>query len=206
MSTDTRLAPRAIKGDPSNDGWVMTTVDGVSEWAAPTGGGGSGIPDTIIDAKGDLIVGTAADTPARLPVGADGEVLVADSGEAGGMKWEAAGSSVKTAVFRVTGLLAVGVGKAKLRNNTGATWTLLNVQADVDTAGVGASVIVDLNKNGTTVFTTQANRPTITTGNTASSKVTAIDVTTVADGDYLTVDIDAIANPAAGLTVTVVYQ
>lgn len=47
--------------------------------------------ESLIDAKGDLIVGTADNTPGRLVVGANGEVLTADSSVAGGMKW--AGSS-----------------------------------------------------------------------------------------------------------------
>jgi hypothetical protein len=42
---------------------------------------------SIIDAKADLIVGTAADTPARLAVGTDGQVLTADSNETAGLKW-----------------------------------------------------------------------------------------------------------------------
>lgn len=46
--------------------------------------------DAIIDAKGDLIVGSAADTPARLAVGTNGQILVADSAEATGIKWAAA--------------------------------------------------------------------------------------------------------------------
>jgi len=51
------------------------------------------IPDTIIDAKGDLIVGTADDTAGRLAVGADGLVLTADSLEATGLKWSSAGGT-----------------------------------------------------------------------------------------------------------------
>jgi hypothetical protein len=42
---------------------------------------------TAIDAKGDLVPGTGADTFARLAVGANGTVLTADSAEATGLKW-----------------------------------------------------------------------------------------------------------------------
>ena len=45
------------------------------------------IQNAIVDAKGDLIGATAADTPARLAVGANGTVLTADSAEATGLKW-----------------------------------------------------------------------------------------------------------------------
>lgn len=44
---------------------------------------------TEIDAKGDLIVGTGADTFDRLAVGTDGYTLVADSTETTGLKWVA---------------------------------------------------------------------------------------------------------------------
>lgn len=53
------------------------------------------IQNAIIDAKGDLIVGTAADTPARLAVGTNGYILTADSAEAAGMKWAAAAGGGK---------------------------------------------------------------------------------------------------------------
>jgi hypothetical protein len=48
-----------------------------------------GIQPTIVDAKGDIIAATAADTPARLAVGANDTVLTADSAEATGLKWAA---------------------------------------------------------------------------------------------------------------------
>jgi hypothetical protein len=47
----------------------------------------SGISATIVDAKGDLIAGTAADTVSRLAVGANNTVLTADSTAATGLKW-----------------------------------------------------------------------------------------------------------------------
>jgi len=45
------------------------------------------IQNAIVDAKGDLIAATAADTPARLAVGSNGQVLTADSTTATGIKW-----------------------------------------------------------------------------------------------------------------------
>jgi hypothetical protein len=48
-----------------------------------------GLTAIFFDAKGDLIVGTAADAVARLPVGANNTALVADSAQSGGMKWTA---------------------------------------------------------------------------------------------------------------------
>lgn len=49
---------------------------------------GTGIAtDSFWDAKGDLAVGTGADTAARLPKGTDGYFLKADSAETTGLKW-----------------------------------------------------------------------------------------------------------------------
>jgi hypothetical protein len=52
-----------------------------------------GIQPTILDAKGDLIVATAADTPARLAVGTNDQVLTADSTTGTGLKWAAVPAS-----------------------------------------------------------------------------------------------------------------
>ena len=46
-----------------------------------------GIQPTIVDAKGDLIAATAADTPARLAVGTNGQYLSADSTASTGLAW-----------------------------------------------------------------------------------------------------------------------
>lgn len=56
------------------------------------------IQNAIVDAKGDLIAATAADTPARLAVGTNGYVLTADSAEATGLKWSAPGAGGMTEI------------------------------------------------------------------------------------------------------------
>jgi hypothetical protein len=58
------------------------------------------IQNAIVDAKGDLIAATAADTPARLAVGTNGYVLTADSAEATGLKWAAASAGAVTLIAR----------------------------------------------------------------------------------------------------------
>lgn len=55
------------------------------KWAAASGG--SGIAATLLDAKGDLIAASAADTAARLAVGSAGTFLFPDSGAATGLTW-----------------------------------------------------------------------------------------------------------------------
>jgi hypothetical protein len=58
----------------------------------------------------------------------------------------------------------------------------------------GTSLIVDLNKNGSTIYTTQANRPTITSdGSDDVSIVAALpDSLQIDQGEFLNIDIDAV--------------
>ena len=66
-----------------------TNTDMDFTWVTPNDA--DAIQNTIVDAKGDLITATAADTPARLAVGTNGQVLTADSTEATGLKWATSG-------------------------------------------------------------------------------------------------------------------
>jgi hypothetical protein len=64
------------------------------------------IQNAIVDAKGDLIAATAADTPARLAVGTNDSILTAASGESTGLKW----SGLSTAFTPTWANLTVGNG------------------------------------------------------------------------------------------------
>lgn len=86
-----------------NDGSDTITI------AASGGGGGSVATDAIFDAKGDLPVGTGADTAARLPVGTNGQVLTADSAETTGLKWATPGGSASYLTMPLLDPLLMGV-------------------------------------------------------------------------------------------------
>ncbi len=112
-------------------------------------------------------------------------------------------AKAKILSYSNTGALTIVSGVHRLYNDSGASWTISSVRASVGTAPTGTSAIIDIHKNGVTIFTTQANRPTIAAAANTSGKVTNMDVTTVADGEYLTVDIDQVGSTIAGADLTV---
>jgi hypothetical protein len=109
----------------------------------------------------------------------------------------------QTITFAKSGALATGIGTYRWWNDTGFTLTILAVRASIGTASTSGAPVFDLNKVGTTVFTTQANRPTIAVGSLTSGKVTGYAVTTIADGEYLTCDVDVAGTGAADAVVQV---
>jgi hypothetical protein len=85
------------------------------------------IAKTIVDAKGDIIAATAADTPARLAVGTNGYVLTADSTAATGLKWASASSG-----FKGVSLYKSGGGTQTIANNTNTALTFDSEFFDTD--------------------------------------------------------------------------
>jgi len=84
--------------------------------------------------------------------------------------------------------------------------TIKSIRAMVGTVPTGAAIIVDIHKNGTTIFTTQDNRPTIAISANDSGEVTNMNVTTVAKGDYFTMDVDQIGSTIAGKDLVAVME
>lgn len=78
------VAAKAVAASPDAGNTLVWNTNG---FYVP----GGAIPASLVDAKGDLIAGTAADTVARVAVGGDGTVLTADSTASAGVSWAAAG-------------------------------------------------------------------------------------------------------------------
>jgi len=85
------------------------------------------IQNTIVDAKGDLIAATAADTPARLAVGANDTMLVADSTAATGLTYKSATTLYPWQTWAVT-LTNITVGNGVVSSRYQQIGKLVNFE------------------------------------------------------------------------------
>lgn len=91
------------------------------------------IQNAIVDAKGDLIAATAADTPARLAVGTNGQVLTADSTAATGLAWASSSSGLTLIKAQTIGTAVSSV------NVTGAFSSTYDNYRIIVTGGVAST-------------------------------------------------------------------
>jgi hypothetical protein len=100
--------------------------------------------------------------------------------------------------FSIQGALSVGVTgrKQRIYNRTGSPWTIVGVQLWVNTAPVGATATLQVNKNGASAFTIS-----VATTVQGSSSPSATNIA-VADGDYLDVDVTAVGSTTPGSDAT----
>lgn len=111
--------------------------------------------------------------------------------------------AVITLAFSIPDTLTIGQKKQRLL--APCAMTLTKVRLVVDTAPTGANLVVDVHTGtaaGTTIFTTQNNRPTIADGNKTGVSV-APDVTSISEGDEFSVYIDQVGSTVAGADLTI---
>jgi len=114
-------------------------------------GSASAINPTIVDAKGDIIAATAADTVARLAVGANDTVLTADSSTATGLKWATPAAGGMTVI--ASGNLS---GSSTTISSIPATYNNLQlIVRDFFTLDSATQLIFRLNGNSTSGSYTQ---------------------------------------------------
>lgn len=137
----------ATAAHPASAIEVTPTINGADDVQEALGGA---VYKTLVDAKGDIIVATAADTVARLAVGAtNGHVLTVDSAEAAGVKWAAAsgGSSGLTHISTTT--LAATATTIEFASIP-ATYRHLMVMGQVRSAAVAGTDVLQLRFNSDT--------------------------------------------------------
>ena len=119
----------------ANDGDITAVTAGIGI----SGGGISGnvtitnAMATAITTKGDLVVGTGTNTFVRQGVGTDGQILIADSVQADGVKW-----GDNTAPYDIG--ITVPVGTTK--ETVSATYTLPAGVYNVQATGAGINTVV----------------------------------------------------------------
>jgi hypothetical protein len=130
---------------------------------------GVGIQPTIVDAKGDLIAATANDAVNRLAVGTNGQVLVADSGETTGLKWNDPGTVGGLVHINTTSFSAVA--SQNINNIFSATYDSYKIYLTFTTASsADNAVYIKLRASGTDASTNYVwGYPSITIGGSVSS-------------------------------------
>jgi hypothetical protein len=111
------------------------------------------------------------------------------------------GFTVQT--FTAPGTLVVYTGKSRWYAPT--DFSIEAITVSCGTPPTGSSIIIDINRNGATIFSNQANRPQIFENNFFATSADP-DILTLDQNQYLTVDIDQVGSTFAGSDVVVVIQ
>ena len=124
------------------------------------------IQNAIVDAKGDLISATAADTPARLAVGANGTVLTADSAEATGLKWAAPAAGGGLTLINTGGTALTG--SSTTYSSIPTTYkNLIVIARNFYVSSANANGAVRFNSDTSSTYSIGAYRITPSLGNTS---------------------------------------
>jgi len=110
-------------------------------------------------------------------------------------------SAVKTIMWVIPNAVETGTEQSG-RAYIDVPGIITKARAYAKTAPTDASLLFDININGTTIWTTQGDRVAIASGANAGSE-TSFDVTALAVDDYVTCDIDQVGSTVAGSDITV---
>ena len=113
----------------------------------------------------------------------------------------------KTVTVGVAGALTASPTTPKARFLMPEAGEIVEVCGSVVTAPTDASLILDVHVDGTTIYTTQGNRPTAATTVKDTTEAAAPEAGGVVEGSVIEVFVDQIGSTIAGsdLTVAITY-
>jgi len=149
------------------------------------------ISNTLFDAKGDILVATAADTPGKLTVGTNGQYLSADSSAGTGLAWvtPAAGYSAPTlgSTSIASGATVTTIAGLTLTTPTASAAILIapEERTTVSATAATGTVHFDASTQGVLYYTTNASGNwTLNVRGTSTTTLSSI----LAVGDAITVN------------------
>jgi len=187
----------AVTDDSANDRTIVTVT--------ATSSGGTSADEKVKVSSNDT---TANYLASKLVAGSSITITENNNGsnETLTIAYSGVGSFPRVALLTFGGTLSGISNPFRLYNVFGQTVTISKVFIAANTAPTGQNLIVDIHKNGTTIFTNQANRPTIVAGNN-TGETTTIQVPSWAVSEYLTAELDQVGSavPGSDLSVHIVY-
>lgn len=188
---------QSLSGTSESEYPSEKAVQAALEGKASTAEAEGKIAKSLVDAKGDLLVGTADNTVARKAAGSNDKILSAQSGEADGLKWV---SNVDTPTHGFSILAKVEARTYRgfyVNVGSGETLKLVGMKFSI---GSGTSAKFSVQQNGSSVadFKEKEAKP-------EAGEVTGKSVS-VAAGDRFDLKVESISGTPEDIVVTLFFE
>ncbi len=153
-------------------------------------GGTGGVNSALYGAKGDLVLGAGAETPQRLPVGSNGQVLTVDPTSPLGVRWVTVAEQVPDSTQSIN-LTLTSNGAVSVPSGTPVNGNVLKVKALA--SGGGRNLVFDAAFRTSAAVTSRT--VSITSGQTV---LVEAEYSSLAGGWVLTRSVETTGTPPSG--------
>ena len=154
----------------------------------------SGKASTVMSVKGDIV--TYSTERVRKGVGSNSQILVCDSTDADGNKYDYNSQSFVIACSDETSDLEIGDDKAQIR--LPFQFELTSISANVNTAPVGSTISIQVQEDGSDILSTPITIDASETTSETAATPPVISDSTLASNSIISIDLDQIGSSTAG--------